>query len=115
MTIQTSDIVLCLFKTRLNRISVVTSAGLQERGVFRSQPWAQSRTCRVCQGWLPSLTLQQRNLSSNKYALCPSLISAMSINYTGQPLMNRRPMQTMYRIKDPKRSLDFYTRIIGMR
>jgi len=23
--------------------------------------------------------------------------------------------QTMYRIKDPKRSLDFYTRIMGMR
>ena len=24
-------------------------------------------------------------------------------------------VQTMYRIKDPKRSLDFYTRVIGMR
>ena len=29
--------------------------------------------------------------------------------------MIMHPVQTMYRIKDPKRSLDFYTRIIGMR
>lgn len=39
----------------------------------------------------------------------------MSINYTEYCLMIMHSVQTMYRIKDPKRSLDFYTRIIGMR
>ena len=44
-----------------------------------------------------------------------SLYFAVSINYTVHCLMIMHPVQTMYRIKDPKRSLDFYTRIIGMR
>ena len=44
-----------------------------------------------------------------------SLHWAVSINYFEHCLMIVHPVQTMYRIKDPKRSLDFYTRIIGMR
>lgn len=44
-----------------------------------------------------------------------SLYCAVSINFIEHCLMIMHPVQTMYRIKDPKRSLDFYTRIIGMR
>ena len=74
----------------------------------------------MCQGWTLSPTQPQKTSSFSRRVCFVCAVAGSPANCT---VAFRSPyndglyisVQTMYRIKDPKRSLDFYTRIIGMR
>ncbi len=75
----------------------------------------------MCLGWIPSLIQTQRTLFSSRHVAALLLHSLGFFPESGAWCSGILAMtvyvsvQTMYRIKDPKRSLDFYTRVIGMR